>query len=648
MVHSLALVGGLAALLTGVLACGDSDSCYGPTNAVEHVRQVKRMQPGVPHAAYGPKGPLEWGQVNFLHTTDTHGWLEGHLKEKNYGADWGDFVTFTRRMKRTAAKRGVDLLLIDTGDLHDGNGLSDATPIDGTMSMPIFDELEYDLLTIGNHELYVSEVSYQMFNEYARRWGDRYITSNVKVLNKTSGQHEYVGKTHRYFTTRHGLRVMAFGVLFDFVRNSNASIILKAQDMIKEPWFLDALTTKDPIDMFILFGHNPAHPSNPVSTFKLVFDEIRKVHPKTPIQIFGGHSHVRDFAVYDESSVAIASGRYCETLGWVSMTGFDESNSAFDGSEKPRCSLHPSRPALDNSTSPFLYSRRYLDWNRKTFIYHSNSHELHYDRRAGKKVTDKISKTRHVLKLGDVAGCAPQDWCMSCAPMEDLNKNIYTGLMSPAMSAMVVNKTRADKPRIILANTGAIRFDLHKGPFTYDDNFIVSPFRDVFLYIPDVPFKLASQVIRKLNLGPVAKRELASMANPLDSCTDPSLGYLSRRDMRETRGVVRRQEIVVPGYTTTDDWGTDGDDTEHSEIPSYEIPPYWETRASFPDDGSDPETVDLVFFDFIEKLVLNDLGAGYTHEMVQCYVDCNFSSQDFMLPYARLAWSENKDNCPVM
>ena len=36
------------------------------------------------------------GQLNVIHTTDTHGWLEGHILEKNYGADWGDFVSFTK------------------------------------------------------------------------------------------------------------------------------------------------------------------------------------------------------------------------------------------------------------------------------------------------------------------------------------------------------------------------------------------------------------------------------------------------------------------------------------------------------------------------------------------------------------------------
>lgn len=64
---SISIISGLAALLPSVLACGDDD-CYGPTDTVEHVRHVKRIQPGAATAEYGPKGPLEWGQINFLHT----------------------------------------------------------------------------------------------------------------------------------------------------------------------------------------------------------------------------------------------------------------------------------------------------------------------------------------------------------------------------------------------------------------------------------------------------------------------------------------------------------------------------------------------------------------------------------------------------
>lgn len=94
------------------LAC---DSCYGPANYDIHTRHVRRQQPEALNATTGPRAPLEWGQLNFMHTTDTHGWMAGHLKEQNYGADWGDFVSFTKRMRGRARSLGVDLLLVDTG-----------------------------------------------------------------------------------------------------------------------------------------------------------------------------------------------------------------------------------------------------------------------------------------------------------------------------------------------------------------------------------------------------------------------------------------------------------------------------------------------------------------------------------------------------
>lgn len=72
-----------------------------------------------------PSKPLVWGDVNIIHTTDSHGWLLGHQKtsfpEPNYryalnadsmdfradydsgfSGDLGDFSSFVAHMKQTA------------------------------------------------------------------------------------------------------------------------------------------------------------------------------------------------------------------------------------------------------------------------------------------------------------------------------------------------------------------------------------------------------------------------------------------------------------------------------------------------------------------------------------------------------------------
>ncbi|KAH8926560.1 Metallo-dependent phosphatase, partial [Atractiella rhizophila] len=489
---------GALSLVSLARACSD---CYGPSSPLAHNRIVPRMQPDAQGATTGPRGPLAWGQINFLHTTDTHGWLEGHLGEQNYGADWGDFASFTSHMKDKAKKLGVDLLLVDTGDLHDGAGLSDATSPNGAVSLPIFENIQYDLLTIGNHELYVTEVAYETFRNFSKAYGERYLTSNVQIANPSTGDFEYIGQQYRYFKTDHGLRIMAFGVLFDFTGNSNVSKVIPAAEMVKQDWFISAVNYKQPIDLFVLIGHNPVSFNVSSSSMDTVFNAIRSARPDVPIQGFGGHTHIRDFRVWDQQATGLESGRYCETVGWLSMSGIK--SSTYHGNPFPAGVPHPTQLAISvrsNSTKSHksilqgpVYFRRYLDWNRRTFAYHAVGSQNKLDTKKGVTITNEINATRTELKLTSVYGCAPATYCISCKPFGD-PANIFS-LLSKALSATVVNATRADKARIILINTGSIRFDLVQGPFTYDDSFIVSPFDDKFQYIADVPWGQASKVL---------------------------------------------------------------------------------------------------------------------------------------------------------
>ncbi|KAJ4374926.1 hypothetical protein N0V83_002004 [Neocucurbitaria cava] len=606
--------GAIAATIATGSACEGDHSCYGPLkDDVVLTRNVRRMQPDAQNATTSPKGPLEWGQINFLHTTDTHGWLEGHIKEQNYGADWGDYVSFTKHMKQKAKKLGVDLLLIDTGDLHDGAGLSDATTPNGNISNAIFENVDYDLLTIGNHELYVTEIAYETFSNFSKVYGNKYLTSNVQIKNPVSQQFEYIGAKYRYFTTEQGLRIMAFGVLFDFTGNSNVSKVIKASDMVQQSWFNEAVNFTKPVDLFLLIGHNPVRPTVSSSTMGTVFKAIRSVKPDVPIQVFGGHTHIRDFVVYDNKATGLES-----------------------------------------------------DWNRPTFSYHAEGSQPYtsFDTSKGVQITKDITTDRYKLNLTSLYGCAPETYCQFCKPFL-AEGNIFK-LLQTALATVVVNETRKDTARLIIINTGSVRFDLAKGPFTYDDSFIVSPFDDAFQFIPDVPYEQASKVLGILNAGAFQKkrRDLSTadfgFSNILadrDTCIDPPLTHdyagVTRRSHQAGR-LIRRQSTsaTTPGYTTTDDFGTDGDDTIHSKIPNYNQPNDLQANASFPVDGSDPTTVDLVFLDFIASYIVNalntpDVGGSYALSDVSYYMDKSFTTNSYLPAYAKIAWQDGVPNCPV-
>lgn len=151
--------------------------------------------------------------------------------------------------------------------------------------------------------------------------------------------------------------------------------------------------------------------------------------------------------------------------------------------------------SFNGTSSCPRYFRRYLDWNRRTFAYHAPGSQ---DLSIGAQVSAEITEARNRLNLKSLYGCAPRTYCQYCQPFEAPG-NIFT-LVKTALRTTVVNESRADIPRLIIANTGHIRFDLVKGPFTYDDSFIVSPFLNAFQYLRNVPYSLASVSIYLLHI----------------------------------------------------------------------------------------------------------------------------------------------------
>jgi len=136
-----------------------------------------------------------------------------------------------------------------------------------------------------------------------------------------------------------------------------------------------------------------------------------------------------------------------------------------------------------------------------------------------------------------------------------------------------------------------------------------------------------------------------------DSCLDPTIGLITgEAGELKARGHIRRQTTVTPGYTTTDDFGSDGDDTPHSTIASYSQPNYAAGNASFPTNGTAPGTVDLIFLDYFASTVvsvLNGMGGKYTTADVQYYLPPTFTTQSYLPIYATKYWQANMQSCPV-
>ncbi|EFY89549.1 ser/Thr protein phosphatase [Metarhizium acridum CQMa 102] len=578
----------------------------GATIALVWCRVAQSAQPGAVQPVAAPMRDLTWGQLNFLHTTDTHGWLSGHLLEPQYSADWGDYISFSQHMKKRADDTGSDLLLVDSGDRVEGNGLYDASTPKGLFYYDAWAEQHVDLICVGNHELYQASTADYEANTTVPKFGDKYVASNVDYIDGETGERKPLAQRYRKFKTKNkGLEILAFGFLFDFTGNANNTIVQPVAEAIKEKWFQDAIREKP--DLFVVVGHVGLR----MTEFRTIFTALRKQNWHIPIVFFGGHAHVRDALSYDSQAFAMASGRYFETVGFMSIDGIQK-QSADDVS----------------AAASLKFNRKYIDTNLLGMYYHTGLNATTFPTDDGKRVSKKIARARKALDLDHRYGCAPKDLWASRVQYPN-NASIYSWIQDEVFPDVVVNKKRKDKSRLAILNTGGIRFDIFKGPFTRDSTYIVSPFTSGFNYVPDVPYNIASKVLTILN---GADKILSTHGAETRFMAIPEVMFPSRHGQSPAAAEQEEDERLelrdtkpdlIRGYTTKDDIGTDGDDTVHEAIPFYNIPNCIQSQINFPEKG-DPETVDLVYIDFIQPWIIPALkfaGGDYSTDDAKVYMD---------------------------
>ena len=550
-------------------------------------------------------------------------------RRPSFSADWGDYISFAERLHQKADEESVDLLLVDTGDRIEGNGLYDASEPKGKYTLKIFEEQDVDVICSGNHELYKNASSETEYYETVPSFLGSYLASNLDIIDPKTGEQRPLAQRFKKFTTKNqGIRVLAFGFLFNFRSNSKNTIVQRVQDTIKEKWFQEAIRDRE-VDLFLVIGHVPLR----TPEFASIFKAIRGQQWDVSIQFFGGHTHIRDYAKYDSKAYGLESGRYMETIGFMSITGLPT------GGKLESKSIDAAAPHVARMASP-TFSRRYIDNNLFSFHHHTDLDKTTFPTEHGRNVSSMIASAREALKLDKTYGCAPRDYWTNRAPYPSEN-SIFSWLQDEVLPDMVVDVERVDVPRMVLINTGALRFDIFKGPFTIDTTYTVSPFTSGFRYIQDVPFSVAKRLLQIINqevpqLWPASqsfafKQPVRSVQASTHGADEPLFPASGQMPLGKDHHAPDHDADLTPGYTTTDDAGSDGDDTIHAPIKFYRVPNALESRIGFPPaatEGStksaDPVSVDLVYVDFIESyilLALKFLGTDYAERDTDVYME---------------------------
>ncbi|KAH7929593.1 hypothetical protein BV22DRAFT_123592 [Leucogyrophana mollusca] len=368
--------------------------------------------------------------------------------------------------------------------------------------------------------------------------------------------------------------------------------------MVKEEWFAEAIAEEP--DVFVLVGHMPVSYDN----WPTVFDAVRAVHPLTPILIFG-HTHIRDCRQYDGRSMALESGRYMETIGWMSA----------------------DLDAAKGNANNISFTRRYMDQNRVTYEYHTQQSNSTFDTAEGRSITYGLQELAVDFDLSYLFGTAPQDYTINQNPYPSNGSLLSLFIEDAVPTALAINNTRADIPNIMITNSGSQRFNVFAGPFT----------------------KNAAGADERRRKRGEFERELWKRSEEfgrgeVETVFRRWLEDMDRRARSGEMGAERRDAVVAAqnltlGYVTTDSCPGAGDDTLHLALPYYDVPDFIGSIA--PNVTADTP-IDLVFVDFIEAQLLGIVNGLQTEK--------NYTDSDVMLYsevlgnealgiYAQVAWN---------
>jgi len=399
------------------------------------------------------KTTLFLGDVNVVVLTDVHSWIGGHgYHEPELNADYGSVLSFYERLKDICKQENKDLFFVMNGDFMDGTGLTTHPP---KLLTSILQQMPWDALNIGNHELYLnSTIEYISEKDgFVDKWGGAYLTSNV-ILRETK---ETIGK--RFTFLRGSFKsILTFGFLYDMTDNCANTEVETVENVLNSAWFTKALNgTEGEFDAILVLAHMDV--VDPL--VKIILDRIRLICGNDmPVQFITGHTHIRSYQVLDSHSTSFEAGRYLDTVGFVSFPIRNKMNT-----------VDQRAKTVEN-----IFYHNFIEGNVSSLKRTLNVDVL--ETSSGRDLTAQITKAQEELGLFEIVGCCPMTYHF------DSHFGNEDSLWELFMKDVIPDQLfQGGTSKLFISNQGVIRYNLFKGNVTVADLIAVSPFNGTIFEI---------------------------------------------------------------------------------------------------------------------------------------------------------------------
>jgi 2',3'-cyclic-nucleotide 2'-phosphodiesterase (5'-nucleotidase family) len=408
--------------------------------------------------------------VNILVLTDVHSWVAGHTHEPGLDADYGHVLSFYEKLREACNLQEKDLFFVMNGDFIDGTGLSTYPPVHLT---PILEQMPWDALNIGNHELYKNSTVHYITREngFVDHWDGGYLTSNTLLIE--TNETRPIGERYKFMTGAFDLNegrngtvqknstILTFGFLYNFLGHCEMTIVEKVEEVVESEWFQDVLNGKDrEFDAIVVLAHMGAN--DPLTD--IILDKIRDIcGAEMPVQFITGHTHKRMNVTLDAYSESFEAGKFLDTVGFVSF------------------SLNNSASALASNAN---FRHEFIDANIKvmknvlgvpdtdTFVTPN-----------GRELTEMIKVSQEATGLFVEMGCSPKTYYLSNGlDKEDSLWGFYADTV--IREQLFSERVRGfSTQKLFIQNPGGFRYNLFQGIVNVNDLVSMSPYNDTIYKI---------------------------------------------------------------------------------------------------------------------------------------------------------------------
>ncbi|KAH7823103.1 putative 5' nucleotidase family protein [Monocercomonoides exilis] len=378
--------------------------------------------------------------ITIIHTTDMHGWVNGHPHEPTMNANLGDIYNYMYHMKQKQGPQSK-VMAFDTGDYSQGTGLSDATPIQGEFIFKVIQKMPYDGLCIGNHELKTNPCIDNVANNVVPFWKGRYLAINVHHINSSKKMGD------RYFTLDlpNGKgKVLVFGWLLTWNSHDTNAYVTKVETSLKESFFNEAFAIPN-VKLIICLCHIDT--TNP--EVELIRKFMKKNKPSVPVVMLTGHSHKKRTFVPSTSDYEMESDHYSRCLG---LLNFVLPDALLNGNVTNADSLN------------ITYKQQFLTTNVAQMQASAGiRNSSQWDTPTGLAIKAELKKKNDELHLSEVIGCSPKQYAA---------KDLYPIMVNKVLPSRFKFSTKF----VYTMKNNVMRYPLYKGQIVYNDIFTIDPF----------------------------------------------------------------------------------------------------------------------------------------------------------------------------